>query len=119
MESVFYGFETLKFKNMEREKLESELKNMLRIFYQSLQDYENESDNRISEEDRSSKEMVEIFLESQDAFNYESIVKNCSIPDVSQQRELLMGFASLIHEKMNFVDAHSPHIYIDDYLAHL
>lgn len=68
---------------MEKEKLENELKNMLRLFYQSLQDYELESGNKIGHDERSSEEMVQIFIESEDAFNYESVVKNCFIPDVS------------------------------------
>ena len=52
-------------------------------------------------------------------FAVEYAEKRLALLDVSQLRELLMGFASLIHEKMNFIDAHSPHVYIDDYLTHL
>lgn len=64
-------------------EIETELKNMLRLFYMSLQEYERESGSKIGYDEREPEEMVEIFIDSEDCFNYENVVKNCSKYGVS------------------------------------
>jgi len=44
----------------------------------------------------------------------EDLLKNCSIPDVSQQRELLIAFAKYMEE--NKMYARHDEAYVDDFL---
>lgn len=57
------------------QKLRSPIKNILRVFLNSIKEYENEHNIQISDDTRESEELVELFLESEDAFNFEDIVK--------------------------------------------
>lgn len=55
--------------------MEKKIKNMLRLFLDSIRDYEHEAGHSIAQDDRNSEEFVEIFLDSEDAFDYKDILK--------------------------------------------
>lgn len=54
--------------------MEDQIKNMLRIFLDSIRDYELENDQKICDDERDSIEFVEIFIDSDDGFEYRSII---------------------------------------------
>lgn len=51
------------------------IKNMLRIFLDSIRDYENENNSKICNDDRDSLEFVEIFINSDDGFEYRKLME--------------------------------------------
>lgn len=55
--------------------METKLKNMLRLFLDSIRDYEHESGSKICNDERSSEEFVDIFIDSEDAFDYKDIME--------------------------------------------
>lgn len=55
-------------------ELQLHLKNMLRLFLDSIRDYEHESSNKICMDERESLEFVEIFIDSEDSFDYRKIL---------------------------------------------
>ena len=57
------------------EELESELKNLMRLFLNSIRDYEQECGEAICKDERESIEFVEIFIDSEDGFNYKNIIE--------------------------------------------
>ena len=56
--------------------MEKKLKNLLRIFLDSIRDYESELNQGIYLDERESFEFVDIFLNSEDAFDYKSLTDN-------------------------------------------
>lgn len=46
----------------------------MRLFLNSIRDYERESGSKICFDERDSEEFVDIFLESEDAFDYKDIL---------------------------------------------
>lgn len=65
----------------DKEQLKKELDNLLRLFFQSLIDYEQENKVILYEDDRESEEFVKIFTESEDAFNYHNILQTIKEPE--------------------------------------
>jgi len=59
-----------------RKEREQKIKNLMRLFLDSVRDYEGECGSAIHFDERDSEEFVEIFLESQDAFDYVALVKD-------------------------------------------
>lgn len=66
-------------KNVPEESSQMELnlriRNLLRLFIDSVKDYEHECGESICKDDRESLELVDIFLDSEDAFDYTEIMK--------------------------------------------
>lgn len=62
---------------MDSNKIEASLrvKNMMRLFLMSVMDYEGESGEAICKDEREPLEFVEIFLDSEDAFDYLELMK--------------------------------------------
>lgn len=54
---------------------ERKLKNMMRLFLNGIRDYERESGSPICYDERDSEEFVQIFIDSEDAFDYHAILK--------------------------------------------
>ena len=52
------------------------IKNLLRLFLQGIRDYEKESGTTIAYDERDDLEFVEIFLNSDDGFEYERLMKD-------------------------------------------
>lgn len=50
------------------------VRNLMRLFLQSIQDYEREGGDRICNDEREPLEFVDIFLESEDAFDYAALM---------------------------------------------
>ena len=59
---------------MSKEEIKSKIKNGLTIFLDSIRDYEAESGKPICRDERDSSEFADIFLESQDSFDFKSII---------------------------------------------
>ena len=67
-------------------EIEDKIKNLLRLFFQSIKEYENEVEEMVCHDERRPEEFVNIFVESSDAFDYEDILNNIdSITEENQQ----------------------------------
>ena len=55
--------------------MEKRIKNLMRLFLDSIRDYEGESGDAVRFDERDSEEFVQIFLDSEDAFDYREILK--------------------------------------------
>jgi hypothetical protein len=71
--------------------MEEKLKNMLRLFLNSIRDYEHEIDAAITDDGRDSEEFVNIFIDSEDSFDYRDILSQ-----LKAERELLADIYSYI-----------------------
>lgn len=63
---------------MERKEIEEKLKNLLRLYTNSIKDYELENRGSIGQDERESMEFVEIFIDSEDEFGYNDILESLS-----------------------------------------
>lgn len=61
---------------MSKEEIELRIKRMMCLFLDSIRDYESENDEPISNDERQSSEFVDLFIESEDAFDYVEILKH-------------------------------------------
>ena len=85
------------------EKLSLRLKNMLRLFLNSIRDYENQTSEAVEHDERESSEFVEIFIDSEDGFDYVDILK-ASTPTNEEVKDSgnLYDEADLEHVFSNF-----------------
>lgn len=63
---------------MERKEIKEKLKNLLRLYTNSIKDYELESGHSIGQDERESIEFVDIFIDSEDAFDYTELIESLS-----------------------------------------
>ena len=56
------------------QEYDKSIRNLMRLFLQSIQDYEHENGDKICHDDRPAQEFVDIFLDSTDAFNYKNLL---------------------------------------------
>lgn len=54
--------------------MEDNIKNMLRIFLDSIRDYELSSGKAICHDERNSEDFVDNFIDSEDGFEYRKII---------------------------------------------
>ena len=57
-------------------ELNLRIRNLMRLFLDYVRDYEHENKEPICQDERGSLEFVDIFLESEDAFDYNEILKS-------------------------------------------
>ncbi len=71
--------------------LKLEMINMMRVFLDSIRDYENENKEGIYKDERGSEDFVITFVESEDGFNFGNIVKMFDEPKNEYENYLLVG----------------------------
>jgi hypothetical protein len=67
--------------------MEEKLKNMLRLFLNSIRDYEHEIDAAITDDGRDSEEFVNIFIDSEDSFDYKDILSQLKERDEIRENQ--------------------------------
>ena len=55
--------------------MKDKIKNLLRLFLNGIRDYESENGDRVCLDERDSSEFVDIFLDSEDSFDYHDLIK--------------------------------------------
>lgn len=60
---------------MTREKIDQKIRNLMRLFLNDIRDYEGECGKAVHYDERDSEEFVDIFLESENAFDYKELLK--------------------------------------------
>lgn len=64
--------------------MEKKIKNLMRLFLDSIRDYEHETGIAIRHDERDSEEFVDIFLDSEDAFDYKEIMKRSDLDVIKE-----------------------------------